>query len=111
NGTFVNGRKVEVVDLADGDEIRAGHTRFTVKVESTPGMFGGPLVGIPGDTLTDFGMPPNWAAIRDKLAAQPDEEVPGSAAAPRGDDGQQVPGYKFVRELGRGSMGVVYLAT
>ena len=37
NGTFVNGKKVEVVDLDDGDEIRAGHTRIQVRVEHPAG--------------------------------------------------------------------------
>jgi serine/threonine-protein kinase len=47
NGTFVNGRKVEVVDLVDGDEIRAGHTHFAVRVETVPGT-PAPRFGTPG---------------------------------------------------------------
>ena len=109
NGTFVNGRKVEVVDLADGDEIRAGHTRFTVAVEAVPGLLG-PLIGIPGDTLTDVGVLPNWDEIRAKLATAETNELSASTVLPRGDERPQVPGYKIAREIGRGNMGVVYLA-
>ncbi len=33
NGTYVNGQKVTSADLADGDQIRAGHTILAVRVE------------------------------------------------------------------------------
>jgi eukaryotic-like serine/threonine-protein kinase len=33
NGTYVNGQKVMSADLADGDQIRAGHTILAVRVE------------------------------------------------------------------------------
>jgi pSer/pThr/pTyr-binding forkhead associated (FHA) protein len=59
NGTYVNGRKVDVVDLADGDEIRAGHTRFTVRVEAVPPR-PKPAAGEPADTLSDVGVPLRW---------------------------------------------------
>src|SRR5262249_61991018 len=59
NGTFVNGRKVEVVDLADGDEIRAGHTRITVRVEQVAGAPHN-ATGDPADTKTDLEMPTEW---------------------------------------------------
>src|SRR5262249_23609804 len=37
NGTYVNGQRVETVDLADGDQIKAGHTvfRLTLTEESS----------------------------------------------------------------------------
>lgn len=35
NGTFVNGVQVLTADLKDGDQIRAGHTILSVKVQST----------------------------------------------------------------------------
>src|SRR6187551_1212633 len=56
NGTFVNGHTVNVVELANGDEIRAGHTRIVVKAERPAGP-------IPrfrtdaGETQADFGLP------------------------------------------------------
>src|SRR5436305_14166042 len=33
NGTYVNGQKVEMTDLNDGDQIRAGHTVLRVQFE------------------------------------------------------------------------------
>src|SRR5436190_11482398 len=35
NGTHVNGQKVEMADLNDGDQIRAGHTVLRVQFEAT----------------------------------------------------------------------------
>src|SRR5436309_2242844 len=35
NGTFVNGQRVEIADLKDTDQIRAGHTILRVHVEET----------------------------------------------------------------------------
>jgi serine/threonine-protein kinase len=106
NGTFVNGRKVEVVDLADGDEIRAGHTRFTVRVEAAPAA-PGPMPGDPADTLNDVGVPLRWESSQTPPPLTPADAV---ATAPPLAGGPLVPGYRLVRELGRGSMGAVYLA-
>src|SRR5436190_1987182 len=33
NGTYVNGKRVQAADLKDGDEIKAGHTYLSLKVE------------------------------------------------------------------------------
>jgi serine/threonine protein kinase len=107
NGTFVNGRKVEVVDLADGDEIRAGHTRFSVRVEAVPGPPRA-LGGEPGDTLTDVGVPLRWEGSQTPPPMLPSDLI-APAEAPRGDQ-PLIPGYRLARELGRGNMGVVYLA-
>src|SRR5262245_20503730 len=62
NGTFVNGRKVEVVDLVDGDEIRAGHTRIQVRVDPVLELPAG-IPGHPGDTHPDI--PIAAAAVRE----------------------------------------------
>src|SRR5438105_3144039 len=35
NGTHVNGQKIEMTDLNDGDQIRAGHTVLCVQFEPT----------------------------------------------------------------------------
>jgi serine/threonine-protein kinase len=99
NGTFVNGRKVEVVDLASGDEIRAGHTRITVRVEGAPAKVRRDPE-TPGETLADLSSPPD-------APKAVENEVTESAVLP----GEPcIPGYQLVRPIGRGNMGVVYLA-
>jgi serine/threonine-protein kinase len=81
SGTFVNGQKVSQADLRDGDEVRAGLTVFRVRVPTANG-FG---------TLS---MP----------------EEPNTHTYSRTEVPPAIPGYRIVRELGRGAMGVVYLA-
>jgi len=102
NGTFVNGRKVEVVDLADGDEIKAGHTRIQVRVDPVlelPAAFGGQ----PGDTHPEIPVPAAWSAGAG-------HELGGSAVMPEADTEPRVRGYQILRKIGRGNMGVVYHA-
>ncbi len=43
NGTHVNGQRVDVVDLADGDQIKAGHTVFRLTIDAA----GPPSVAVP----------------------------------------------------------------
>jgi serine/threonine-protein kinase len=110
NGTFVNGRKVEVVDLADRDEIRAGHTRILVRVEQIAENLAS-FSGNAADTQTDIPLltaetdPPQTPSPQ-LLTVGP--ELSASVIMPRGD--QRLPGYQLIRELGRGNMGIVYLA-
>ncbi len=86
NGTLVGGRRVDTAELADGDEIKAGHTVFRVSIprpdpdkqltlDVAPAAVGGP-------------------ATLDHVAAAP-----------------TIPGHRLGAELGRGGMGVVYRAT
>src|SRR5215831_15543252 len=106
NGTFVNGRKVEVVDLANGDEIRAGHTRISVRVDGVPASYAREA-GAPNDTQTDIGPPPADPPPRATPAAAVNE-LSDSSVLLSGDP--RIPGYQLVRQLGRGNMGIVYLA-
>jgi serine/threonine-protein kinase len=85
NGTFVNDQRVERADLRDGDVVRAGRTRFRVAVaqqDTDPPV--GALETIATGTIVQSG-----------LGVWP---VGGT------------PGYRLVREVGRGGMGVVYEA-
>lgn len=114
NGTYVNGKKVEVVDLDDGDEIRAGHTRITVRVEhpnTVAPVFGNDV----GETQADIGLPDELPPFPVRPTAapgafQPAEPPPIAALFPSGEVAPGVPGYQFIREIGHGSMGIVYLA-
>jgi serine/threonine-protein kinase len=86
NGTYVNGRRIDACDLRDGDEIRAGRTVFKLAVVQ-PQEVAATLTGEP--ELLPLAAPAG-DATEDRLFA--------------------VPGYRILGELGRGGMGVVYLA-
>ncbi len=80
NGTFVNGAQVFTADLKDGDQIRAGHTILRVSVKRVSAS--------PTSSPT--------------ISFHP-EEV-NAVGMP------SIPGYTLEREIGRGVMGVTYLA-
>ena len=83
NGTLLNGVRVRTADVADGDEIGAGHTVFKVRVG---------------------GLDPAEPQTLDLLATvtgTPTRDYDGFPA---------IPGYLVEGELGRGGMGVVYRA-
>jgi eukaryotic-like serine/threonine-protein kinase len=83
NGTLKNGARVQVAEVADGDEIGAGHTVFKVRILSAdPDRV---------DTL-DLPVPP----------LQTIDYLDPEAIS--------VPGFLMERELGRGAMGIVYRA-
>ncbi len=127
NGTFVNNRRVQTFDLQDGDEIKAGHTRLLVKLakpaDGPPAPRGDALVG---ETLFDIGHDgppaislPQPAAV---ATAAPEKTIVNPAPPPVITDpaalvdttpGEftalpRLPGFRLTRELGRGTMGIVY---
>ena len=109
NGTLVNGQKVQVVELHQGDEIRGGKTALRISIgapaettrdlsaanRSTPS----PNQSRGGETRDDADL------FRTPLHLQND--VPTRSSAPIFDL-LVVPGYRFLKELGRGGMGIVY---
>lgn len=111
NGTFVNGRKVEVVDLADRDEIRAGHTRILVRVEQADELTPN-LEGDAADTQTDLRISDLYEHDSPITASPqaPITEVELSASIILPQAEPKLPGYQLIREIGRGNMGIVYLA-
>jgi serine/threonine-protein kinase len=119
NGTIVNGQRVESADLKDGDQIQAGHTIMRLRVEGGSANDEAPTL-LPEDpgtvefvpTLAPWsepspgGCPSCGAALN---AAQGPSLCPACLELSR-DQPQSIPGYQLVRHLGRGGMGIVWLA-
>ncbi len=130
NGTFVNDQRVDRARLDSGDRIAAGQSVFLVKVEGAPPpevrittgrtaeAVSGPasLLGQPGSiACSGCGVlaPPG---IDVASGSNPDhrESITWLCDACRAEVAttfQPVPHYTTLRELGRGAMGVVYLAS
>jgi serine/threonine-protein kinase len=112
NGTRVNGRKVAVIDLRDGDTIRGGRTTLAVTIradadrpESAPEL---------PTTQPDVPRPTAGGSattvLIDVPAAEADPMDVPMAAAPAPVFGWALGGYQIERKLGGGGMGVVYRA-
>lgn len=124
NGTYVNGVKVTALALKAGDVIKAGHTKLTVEIDGSVPALPGIVDDNVLETKADFRLPsgvfPKPSGPKSGPAADPDadfpeqEETADAAAfgfeAAFGIRPPRIPGYKLVQELGRGNMGLVYLA-
>jgi eukaryotic-like serine/threonine-protein kinase len=124
NGTFVNNQKVDRIQLASGDIIAAGHSVFRVRVESAQALSSADeMMGEEARTDTFPPGPircvgcgtsaPQNVNVAGSVAGATAEAVEWWCAACRAEAAtlpQPVPYYTTLRELGRGAMGVVYLA-
>jgi len=95
NGIFVRGNRVQNIDLQHGDKIECGTTVFEFLV--TPG-------NQPDEDRTLI------LPARDTVAETINLPVPNSPAPATKSSTQQVGDFVLDRELGRGTMGVVYHA-
>ena len=109
NGTWVNGSRVSHADLKDGDKLRVGRTTFRVSVGPAPALDDtlADVPSVPADTGS-YRPPPDTGAPADpptRASDRPAGVVPAEASS-----FPAVPGYRIVREIGRGGMGAVYEA-
>jgi serine/threonine-protein kinase len=81
NGTYVNGEKVKLAELKDGDEVQAGHTVFRVRMV-------GPIGSSEMRALE---------AVAEGFSSTVDTPV-----------GWHPPGYRLGTPIGEGAMGIVY---
>lgn len=127
NGTFVNERKVERTRLGSGDRIAAGQSVFLVRVEggelstgestSTSGLAVASMAAghgaLPIVCMVCGSFAPPEVDIAPGSGNNPSESFQWLCEACRAEIAttpQPVAHYTTLRELGRGAMGVVYLA-
>jgi serine/threonine-protein kinase len=107
NGTLVNGARVTAIDLRHGDRIQAGHTVLEVQVHEGPTLAVEPVIDLGAATVGVTGAPCRVCNPSGEAAALPVcpacQERLAAGLGP-------VAGFTVERELGRGGMGVVYLA-
>jgi serine/threonine-protein kinase len=89
NGVFVNGARVAVAELRDGDQVQGGNTVFQVRIE------------LPEPDAVATWVRPVDVGDAPSTAPHPPEMRPA----------QVLGDYRIGRPLGRGAMGVVYLGT
>jgi serine/threonine protein kinase len=100
NGTYVNGQKVALANLRDGDCIHGGQTTLRVTLD---------LDGAEAEDTVHrppVSEPVTQPYVRGGQDASASDSEDQAIHLPAG-----YPNYQIVRKLGRGGMGIVYLAT
>jgi len=107
NGTMVNGQRVQVVDLKDGDLIQGGNTVLRVSFVADADLPTSATQMPPGPAKPPPLPPQSPSTTETHLPAHLD--LPPEAAE-HAEDLPPIEGYRIVKRLGQGGMGVVYLA-
>ena len=133
NGTRVNGRTIQTIDLQNGDIIRGGKTklRVSIGIDAPTPTPKSPLPHQAPRRVSDATIvPQNWLGAGDDLGrntlvqVESDSEknpvanestvIPINRDDPAPEESDEAlpefPGYRTVRTIGRGGMGVVYEA-
>ena len=124
NGLRVNGVEATAGDLKSGDVLTVGATRIQVELPAAESetvayqpageddVFAAPTVR-PGTRSPRPSAPPKSSSLCvacRRTAPQAGAVMCGGCSLAAGQLDQPIPGYRLVREIGRGGMGVVYLA-
>jgi serine/threonine-protein kinase len=107
NGTRVNGRKVSVIDLQDGDTIRGGRTVLVVSIQEDPDR---PASSPEIHTTRKETPRPASSGSATTVDYPIPSEGSVSGGVPIAATEWSVPGYRIERVLGEGGMGIVYRA-
>jgi serine/threonine-protein kinase len=102
NGTFVNRKRITAVALRDKDVLQAGRTAVRVRIKTANLAETGPVSSAPEFKTTDLDQAASDASPN--IEAEATQEFHASAGE------LSIPGYRLVKQLGEGGMGIVHLA-